>query len=1097
MTRKELPAQAANIKRAVGSTATCTQATVDSLKSILLPERSSALLQQKPVTNARGTRIPPSIARTTKTQCNKAKQRPEVVILEVKDTKMDTILPQERFALATEVVNSILKALTDFIKKSHGKVHQKNQPGLPKSPSNVSLSNDSETGNHLPLQPLCINRLSNTPPERSRPSQCASSGIFSKETSGMVAQAECARVAFAALRLMNAQKDFGFEMPYLQLENGMSALIGKLIALGLDDLAVKELRILKKRLEVLPKSGPKDDADPIRSRSLWSAEEQSAKKETLSGLLKFQNVAASGPVLALIVSLQLHILKLIASKGDPKVTEAAIEHLQLSVPYSPANLIQAQMDKQLSASQGKSANQLASLSQLLLSLCPSISSTEDEKASELQSMSPSTALQFQLLAFEIRSIWWQLAVHRGDVTTEMLEPFVRCLACFRRRSTLGRAAKYSIIKAAFQSLCSYVDITKNSDNPLFNQSLTTIYQLLADLAQDSAKYDEALEWIRKSTNLLARNKAFQSRMCASSCRTAALQILACTNDSYEDYILFSLKEATKELEGDLPGSSADLDELLVTVASLRRAVFSVLHDTYKSPPPEKKWPREVVSQCSKILVLGIRFLVRYVGKDPGYGGSEKSALRHLQRLKLAMEVSNPFIESIIALARFSVANSAEDWERIDGALQDCLRLALNLEVLETSHIQETHQVDRKSTVFVSLSNAYWYRYLHLKSMVVDSKILRRSLETSIGIIKKRSVPERVTAMLPMKLEKLGMVNELSRDFKRASDAYAEALHLQVEAGCLQIAAEAAATRPVSLVFETSSDQILLGRLLLAYARTTVKIDDEVPYTSLIFDNSTLPESERGVLLEQQLSAILSALRAQQTSPRLHIAVQRLISLLLTVYTKTQFPIRRFRVANQYFQLRSTYPTMLDGLLFDQLSREHLLPIESPSLALDVGLEQFIPHLVASRDISLTLCEDVPNVKIIETSLAEWSNLIQDSSDWSLLQTRVTNILNWLSQLELLAEYLEMQGADLLRLSVLNILANVLEAAISTSCHAFILKLSVLGLQYVRLGYPGRAGRVLQKAQKYIEMGGIPSEIRIQWHLAYAEYALDMGNIVRR
>lgn len=1097
MTRKELPAQAANIKRAVGSTATCTQATVDSLKSILLPERSSVLLQQTPATNARGIRLPPSIARTTKAQCNKSKKQPEVAILEVNDTKLDTILPQERFALATEVINSTLKGLTDFIKKSHGKVPQKNQPSLAKSPSYNSLSNGLETGSHLPLQPLCINRLSSTPPERSRPSRRASSGIFSKETLGIVAQAECARVAFATLRSMNAQKGMGFEMPYLRLENGMSALIGKLIALGLDDLAVKELRILKRRLEVLAKPGPKDDANPIRSQSSWSAEEQSAKKETLSGLLKFQNVDASGPVLALIISLQLQVLKLIASKGDPKVTEAVIEHLQLSVPYSPANLIQIQTDKKLPSSQDKPTNQLASLSQLLLSLCPSVSNTEDEKASELQSMSPSTALQFQLLALEFRSIWWQLAVHRGDVTKEMLEPFIRFLVCFRRRSTLGRAAKYSTIKVAFQSLCSHVDITKNAGNPLFNQSLIALYQILADLAQDSAKYDEALEWTGKSTKLTAKNGDSQSRMCALACRTAALQIHACTNHSYEDYTLFSLKEAAKDLEGDLPGGSADLDELLVTVASLRRAVFSVLHDTYKSSQPEKKWPRKFVSQCSEILVLGIRFLVRYVGKDPGPGAYEKLALRHLQRLKLAMEVSDPFIESIVALARYSVASVAEDWERIDGALQDCLRLALNLEVLKTNHIQEIHQVDRKPSVFVSLSNAYWHRYLHLRQKVMDSKNLRRDLETSIAIIKNRSVPERVAAMLPMKLEKFGMVNELSRDFKRAGDAYAEALHLQVEAGSLRIAAEAAATRPVSLVFETNGDQILLGRLLLAYARTTVKIDDEVPYSSLIFDNPTLPASERGVLLEQQLSAIVSALRAQQTSARLHIAVQGLISLLLAVYTKMQFPIRRFRVANQCFQLLSTYPTMFDGILFDQLSREHLLPMKSPSLALDVSLEQFIPHLIASRDISLILCEDTPNVKTIETRLAEWSKLAQDFSDWSLLQTRVTDILNWLSQLELLAEYLEMQGADLLRLSVLHILASVQEAAISTSCHALILKLSALGLQYVRLGYPGKAGRVLKKAQKYVETGGIPSEIRIQWHLAYAECALEMGNIVRR
>ncbi len=1099
MTRQELPAQAANIKRAVESTATCTVATVASLKSVLLLEKPSVVPQKKTTVNDRKARIPPQAAQMTKGPCKRPKARPEVAILEVSEAMVNTMLPQERLALATEVVNVTLKALTDAIKRPPPKLTQKHRPSLPKSSSNASLSNSSENGGHLPLQPLCINRIPNTL-ERSRPSRPSrrsSSGISSKETSGLAAQAQCARIAFAALRMMNAQKSFGFEVPYLQLENGMSALIGKLIALGLDDLAVKELRILKGRLEVHAIAASVDNADMVGRGNLSSAEEQSIKVETLSGLLKFQNVNAGGPLLALIASSQLQALKLIASKACPKVTEASMEHLKLSVPYSPANLIQAQIDKGIPSSQDRAAHQLASLSQLLLSLCPSTSSSEDGEASHPRSIPPLAALQLQLLALEIRSIWRKIAVHQSDAAKEMLEPYARCLICFRRRSTADRREKYITVKAAFQSLRNHIHIGTEPGNPIPEQQLITLYQILADLAQDSSNYEEAQDWIRKSIEIVARNKAPQARMCALACQTATLQIRVCVRQSNEDSLLSTLNEAAKDLEGDLPGDSTHLDELLVAVASLRRAAFSVLHDTYiSSKPDERAWSTGVISQCSKILLLGIRFLVRYVGKDPGHDCSAKVRSRHLQRLKLATEVAHPFMESIVAIARYCVASSTEDWEPIHGGLQDCLKLALSLENSESNNKPDISRSDRKSGVLVSLSNAYWHQYLHLKQIGTDYRQQMIILRTSIEIVKDRPVIERIAAMLPIKLEKLGTLYELSRDFNKASDVYAEALHLQVNAGCLQVAAQAAATRPVSLVFDSDSSQNLLGRLLLAYARTTTKIDDKAPYSTLIFDNDTLPCSERGVLLEQQLSAVISALRKQGASSRLFSAVRGLISSILAVYTKVRFPIRRFRVVNQCFQLQSIHPAIFEYELLDELSEERSMPVEMRSLGFDADLEQFIPYLIASREISFVFREEAPNVKAIESRLSEWSNLIQDCPSWNLLHTRISDMAEWLNQLELLADYLEMQGFDHTRLSVLHILASVQEVAISTSCFTLILKLSALGLQYARLGYPGKAGLVLQKAQKYVETGGISSEVRMSWHLAYAEYALEMGNIAK-
>ncbi len=80
-------------------------------------------------------------------------------------------------------------------------------------------------------------------------------------------------MALAYLRTPAAEKVAGKDLPPLQVESGMLALIGKMLALGLESQAVRELRALKRRLETHMgyKVAEKD-------------------KETLATLLKFNSI---------------------------------------------------------------------------------------------------------------------------------------------------------------------------------------------------------------------------------------------------------------------------------------------------------------------------------------------------------------------------------------------------------------------------------------------------------------------------------------------------------------------------------------------------------------------------------------------------------------------------------------------------------------------------------------------------------------------------------------------------------------------------------------------------------------------------------------
>src|SRR5437588_630065 len=57
----------------------------------------------------------------------------------------------------------------------------------------------------------------------------------------------------------------------------------------------------------------------------------------------------------------------------------------------------------------------------------------------------------------------------------------------------------------------------------------------------------------------------------------------------------------------------------------------------------------------------------------------------------------------------------------------------------------------------------------------------------------------------------------------------------------------------------------------------------------------------------------------------------------------------------------------------------------------------------------------------------------------------------------------------------------------------VLNLSKLGHQFLELGYSGKAGLSLAKAQNLLSSGPVATDVKLQWHLAYAEYLLKIGN----
>lgn len=1092
MAHKDLPAQAANIKRAVETSTACTSTTVESLKSYLRPIEASSPPEKKTSDGVGHSRQKRPQSRAQAIPTSKYKGKPGTRSEEVPHEQSTFSQLRDRINLATEVVNLTLKSLTEAIRSP-----SPNETRLRKLPtkSGASLANV--------LQPVCANVASKLPEEARRP-RCSTSAASGSSSQGLRAQAECARVAFSALRLFHTRRAMGGDLPYLQLEKGMSALIGKLIALGFDDLATKELRILKTRLDqsTMP-SSVEQEADPTADPKLPEEKQAPVKGVTLAGLLQFQVPEGDSPLLELIVASQLQALKLIASKSNCGGVEAAVKHIRLDVLYSPANLIERMTDA-TTESRTKAARQLELLAQSIAALSAGrLASQVVSDPGSNRSISPNTNFTIQSLALEVRRRFWQFSGHRADILKELAEPFSRTLGNYHRLSELPPNQKYESAITAFQSLFTPIETAKCLPPPKsvsrersIDHPLLAVYQTLSDLAQECGNYEAAVQWIQRSSILSTSHEASSPRICASLCRIANLRLRAFTNVKSEELLIDSLAEAIHSLEGDIQGESRDLDDLILALSSLRRQVFNVIQNHQKPPQEKSAGVSKVLDKCPELMFAGVKFLRRYLGRDSTYEEDDKVISRYHQRRRLVWNNAGAFFESIAAMARLGLINPANEWERLDAALQECSRLATTL-VNSTSH-RPSEQIDHglKELSLVPLSNAYWYRYQSLKQKRATDRDTQSALFFSIEILKSSPCTEKLAGLLPVKLERAGIVHEAARFFSEAARDYAEALRVQIEGGLLSLAADAAASRSVPEILGEKGDQSLLGRLLLAYPRVALQANSQSLVVEPVFDDTSLPPDHRGILLEQQLAAVISIVRDQTMSNAIFEVLQALVRAILSIYTNSEFPIRRLRVSTRLLQLYFTNSTALEPEIAEQILRSDIASSDPDHVGSDSGLHKFSAHLLNTRVLYMGLRGQILDLKAMEGSLTSWSKILRSSCDSVALQSRVDDISEWKLQLDSFAEYLEMQGLGLLRVPVLHILIMIHEIMMYTEPSVVVAMYSALGSEYVRLGYASQAGHALHKASKYIVESEISEQATFKWKLAYAEYALGLGNVIK-
>ncbi|KAF2856987.1 cell division-associated protein-like protein [Plenodomus tracheiphilus IPT5] len=1069
MATKDAPTHARieGVKADLRSTSTCSTTTVAALQELLF-RRNDVILEKENVRSKVQATARRRAGTTTAASAEAAKQA------------LVTPPPREKYILATEVANTTLKSLADALKnplppsatrplKGKSPVEDARKPTRPRLGHTKSSSISQK-----PLKERSVSQASNSPQKRApRRSSSYSSILVSGPNPGLIATAECARIAFGYLGTPEAAKVLGKDSTDLQYENGVLVLIGKLVALGLDALAIKEMRTLKKRLDTYLRQ---DSDKPVPYQG--AQQSIAGEKESLATLLDFANVESDSPAVTLIATFQIYTLRIIAKLRRPRIVESSLEYLRLTKPSSPANLIGTIASTP--SGQTKAARQLESLAQIILALCPSISSADD--ASPLQP-SPDVVLQLQQLAFVIKKKWWTLAKHKGNEQHELLEPFAKCVTAFTRRSQIPATKQYRLVESLYTDLVGKQS-TKETSNTGPNAALM---KTLCSLAQAAGLPDEALRWLGPSESSTTTSNASAAKQTIRHVRIATVSLEAYLQGETTIDVAKPIVSALDALKGSLGGSSADLESLFMEVNGFRRIATRVL--VIKLASQQEGIARDLIEDSTlSIIGASVHFTSRFIGSGLSSEADAKATQRHKARIDLAWKCLKSIVDSVLACCKLPVIEE-EQWQDLDLILQECSHLLLRFEdEFGTNNETLAEPSTMIASLAVKLSNAYWAIHIQLRKGRLDRQFFVQAMQRSVSLVRSRSQVKADASLLAMKLERLGEAQEDSGDGEGSRKSLEQCLSSYLGPSTIQTLSDLAAKCPLQTAFSSDGPLSNLVRVLKAHHRSFLKFGilhtDELAF----YDNSELPPGARGAILEWQFGLYLRTLsRNRQWDSALDESLVTMTKRLQELYTPKTFPIRYVRLALSLLQLSQTLQHINPPVLEPSIGK---LVANSE----DEGLSKYEKHLRALWDLKMSMQHPgLPPTSMLKQCFTSWESIVAPASSWSALTEWIDNVEDWLQDIEACVEYLNAKGEEYLALPILHLRIQVLNMQKTPDSSNHINAWCDLALQFLRLGYTGKAGMSFAKAESLVQNQSASTESKLRYHIGYAEYLLAIGN----
>ncbi|KAK8055839.1 peptidase family C50 [Apiospora rasikravindrae] len=1042
-----LTTQADAIRSAITSVQTCTPTISATLKELLQGVDSEVA---EPKTAKGRTKAAPPTKGKPATAAKKSGRATK----QDDERNNDALPPKEKALLATQVINATLKALGEAAKSSPTSAANA-RTAAPAQPTKAEPRKGLRRSSSMPmtpLQPRTLNRVSTSPTaaKSCRPQTATPT------SSGCLAMVECTRAAFATLRTLSTSGNITF--PELQIETGMSSFVNRLIALSLFEYAVKELRLLKRRLEgVISRGNVKKTKGPVASEATTAA-------KTLADLFDYPLFDASAPVAQLVVTSQLQALRILYGLKKSSYLDTALPFLRPTHQSSPLVLL-IPGPSDTPQNRLKSARQLESLAQSLLSLTPSVSANDDGVALEPRlSPSPETSLEIQSIALKARLHSWGLSGHKGDLDKELLSPLSRCLSAFNRRSTGEASSKFAAANSAFEQVWQMFESMGLRTSDSSRLLMAAIYQSLGSLSREAGGVKDAIKWITKLRDLTSSKDDSAAR-----CHAVTAQLLALCLKQSSKVDESMINEVLDGLQGSLSGSTTELDDLLISICQVRKATVGIVLGAGRSNAK----PSPIRSLLETLLLQLPRFTLRWLGKPPASGGPTKDFLRFEQRRQLLSKYIHHVLDSVLMLVKALLEEENMAWDLMDSVFQDCLAVLENmgdLSVLTSSPSASYH---------VKISHFYYQQHILLRKKASNPKDSLRALRRSIDAVKQQPESEQTKAQLLAKQERLA---ELCRSSGRKDDA-ADALRsirdsIVREDIVSQITAALAST-PALTAWQLSGKTESLSRTVCTLAKL-----DPMPcdWTWL------LTGSDKTTALEHDLYFIYSTDAKLRKSLE---AGEPLVEKLLQSYPSDGFPIRRLRTLAQLLTVNIESRDSIRSWVEEAKALSKSLEIGK--LGEDAGLARYIPHLQSLTVCLVALFELEVDWQPVQEAVSFWVSTLTNTQSLEDLYGHIDNPAQLLTNLQSLSDYARMRGMDSLLESTLELTSTVSKLLSQDDPACLVAQNTALCLQYLTVGHSTKAETVLTTSQLLLSCPDVPHEIAANFHLCSAEYQMAIGN----
>ncbi|KAJ5709586.1 Peptidase C50 separase [Penicillium malachiteum] len=1011
------------VKLAVRSTTTCSDSTVLSLQSLL---RATSKASEKPV--RRGTKSTKDTSRPTSRATTTRKTKTvstSDALHSLVDQDAPLLNPQEKLLLATEVFNTTLKTLTDALKSP------------PAKRQTTTTEKSSTTSTKRPMAPEMRGDQGN------------------KETLNM------------------------------QLEQGVCVLSGKLISLGLNDMASKELRSLKRRIQQhldMKKTGKK-------STTVSDAGDDEMAKERMSDLLTFSNLSAAQDTYGLLVTFQANAMRLLAADRKASTILKLCPFLQISDPSSPAQIILAAL-KAGSLSNDKAALQLQLLSNTVLSLCAGKSSTAEDSAANKEALKPITVLSLQLLSLEIRCLGWKISGHVCDESKEVHDPLLRYLGGFSHRSKTVEKSEFATMFKTITRIQSSTSEIKKTPPESKDVSLTAkIMILLGQLALDAGCVDESLKLFTKALPALSNSQSLS--LATVQCKIASVSFQGLkSSGKYLKAALKATSDATSSLGLQLRGSATDLDELLVEAARLKKLALSWFGESIAKAFDEDSEKNEVASQIREYLQAFLRFLRRYVGRPPTEESDEKEHDLFKERVDRCKNIIMAAIDSSVAVGKLSIVSQRPPWDDMLPILTDCHRLLTSIESADET-CSDTSTI---GTGLVKLSNIFWSRYIKEKEAGQSYDTLLPLLKNSTQIISGCPPSLRSTAFAALKLERMAHLYLEGNMHSESERAFRQSITEHVESNALQeIVESGSVSQPVSGSQNNQSPTFMLGRVLSAFMK--VKLRRKSSKSAGFFDTVELESKQRGILLEWQMSILVDLHDYCSSEEEFRSLLTPIVSILLYIYPNDVHPLRRGRVFLSALRCLLEHPGSLEQNLFERLMDESTDVLnDGIQVGEDTDLVKYAQHITNSLRIIVGFHKGQMDHSELTDTLASWNSMLRQCPDWKTLLLCVNDTDYFALQLKALVDYTEIHGLWKDQLCALELILRVAELQQTGDLSDAISILSRLVLQNCRLGHCQKAGDLLSRGEQYLTQHKVSSLATISYKLARVDYLLETGEV---